>query len=88
VKSKETISSLGGGGVLALLRGWGSLVLSDISNPFNVCVVAGRPKVRASRAALLTEGKKEGVGAGGEMGSEWEILCSRERGTKKAGLAS
>jgi hypothetical protein len=88
VKSKETTSSLGGGGVLALLRGWGSLVLSDISNLFNVCIVAGRPNVRASRAALLTEGKKEGEGAGGATGRRLEILCSRERGTKKPGLAN
>jgi hypothetical protein len=60
----------------------------DISNLFKVCIVAGRPKVRLSRSALPTVGKKEGVRAGGVMGREWEILCSRERGTKKAGLAS
>jgi hypothetical protein len=64
------------------------LVLSDISSLFNVCVVAGRPNVRASRTALLTEGKKEGEGAGGAMGRRLEILYSRERGTKKLGLAN
>jgi hypothetical protein len=87
VKSKETTSSLGGG-VLALLRGCGSLGLSDISSLFNICVVVGSPKVRLSCSALLTEGKKEGEGVGGMTGRKWEILCSRERGTKKAGLAS
>jgi hypothetical protein len=52
------------------LRGQGSLGFSNISSLFNVCVVVGTPKVRVSRNALLTEGKKEGVGGGGTTGRE------------------